>query len=161
MRLADKMILELSDKLREEQRKYVMPNLYINGRECDVYSETISGYSHEYEIKISRNDFLNDINKGSKHLHLAEGKRVNRFWYVIPFLSANLDVKPYNLVFADEIPSYSGLIYYYGDSRFEIMVSAPLLSKEKRQHHKVIMEVSYYRYVEYQRRIIKHNLKLR
>lgn len=161
MKLADKMIIELSNNLRDEQRKYVMPNLYIKGRECDIYSETISGYSHEYEIKISRNDFLNDVNKGNKHLSIENGQRVNRFWYVVPFLSSNLNVKPHNLVFANEIPRYSGLIYYYGESRFEIIINAPLLNKEKLQYHKVVMEASYYRYVEYQHKIIKYNLKLR
>ena len=86
--------------------------------ECDVFELTKAGYFREYEIKVTKRDFLADaakfqagpvwkagkLNKavGSKH-GLLEGKHVcgpAQFWFVTPE----------GMLTLDEVPWWAGLI---------------------------------------------------
>ena len=119
------------------------PNTYLDIWEADIFELTGSGYLYEYEIKISRSDFKNDVKKEkkyfsgtvrNKHREIMDGKRCNYFYFVVPE----------NLVTVNEIPYYAGLIYFkqtvYNDSLFPehrlftefiIVKSAPKLHKDK------------------------------
>lgn len=74
--------------------------------ECDVFEITKAQVFREYEIKLTRADFFNDMNKddqfGSKHnrLHERDTFGPQRFWFVTP---AGL-LQPHDL------PSWCGLI---------------------------------------------------
>jgi hypothetical protein len=112
----------------------IVPNYYIGYWECDVFSLNKSGYTAEYEIKLSKQDYLKDFgkairrwrsdNKIFKHDLIKTGQRTNRFWFVCP---EDLDV---------EIPKYAGLMtfvksQYWDRLDFTIKKKAPLLKKEK------------------------------
>jgi hypothetical protein len=167
--------LELVQELRSRNREYVIPNLYLGAWECDVYSET-KKYSEEYEIKISKADYLNDFKKKdtryqwvpaekqrryniiNKHDLIKDGKRVNRFWYVAPMgLLANA-----NIIFPTMIPEYAGLIYYCAEERYNkfiIAKQAPLLSKKNLLHPEAVVDASYYRYIHYSNKYYKDAIK--
>ena len=105
----------------------VLPNFYFGWNECDVFRITQTDYVIEYEIKVSRSDFLNDFKKESrdnkKHdvLKCGEGKYCpNRFFFVVPD----------GLVSASEVPSYAGLIYY-AHSSFSFIKSGKLIHRNK------------------------------
>jgi hypothetical protein len=101
-----------------------IPNYYFNWFECDVLRITKSGYSYEYEIKISRSDFFNDVKKESfgrhKHTGIKDGSRTNFFFFVVPE----------GLIKSDECPDYAGLIYFK-NGRLEIIKMAKRLHKDK------------------------------
>lgn len=101
-------------------------NYFMGCYECDVLRVTNDDKLFEYEIKISRSDFKADFKKGKKHGELAQGKRVNRFYFVVPE----------NLITKEECPEHAGLIYFipsdYGyKSLFCLVKTAPILQKNK------------------------------
>lgn len=140
---AGQITINLVRQLRELERLYVIPNLYIRGNECDVYCETNS-YSYEYEIKISKADFLADFKKTRKHFLLKRGERVNRFYYVVPF-PANT---PHDYILIGDMPKYAGLIYY-SNSQFKQIKTAPILNRKKLTYNKEIKNACYSRYCHY------------
>lgn len=95
--------------LSESTKKYELFNLFIYQWESDYLAITRSGMVYECEVKISRQDFLNDSKKKNKHL-IIEGNidgilydydRPNYFYYAVPD----------GLIKVDEVPDYAGLIY--------------------------------------------------
>ncbi len=54
------------------------PNVYLYSWESDLIQITKSMFVHEFEIKISKQDFLNDFKKESKHQLLECGKRKSK-----------------------------------------------------------------------------------
>lgn len=95
--------------------------------EMDVASLSKSGMLHEFEVKISRSDFLNDKNKRKKYVAKFDmyGKPTgheercpNYFFYVCPV----------GLIKESEIPVFSGL-YYYSDGAISLVRNA------KKIHH--------------------------
>ena len=110
-----------------------IPNFYIGAFECDVFTLNRRLYTTEYEIKISKSDFNRDFEKTStkwrnrgkgyhgKHDQVLNGKRTNRFYFVLP-----KDMKV-------EIPKYAGVIRFSmcGDEMiFNREKMAPLLHKK-------------------------------
>lgn len=99
------------------------PNIHHYAFESDILVLKKSGYTIEYEIKISHSDFLadrkkkavispNDKNKRlpnyfidtkgiSRYEYLEQGLGANRFYYVLPK----------DLVPEEEIPDWAGIIY--------------------------------------------------
>ena len=117
----------------------VVPNYFLGRFECDVLKISKAGQLTEYEIKVSRADFKKDFEKYyslyfgtgykniTKHDVIREGKRVNRFYYVVP----NGLIKP------EEVPVGFGLIYateynYHQEKaiKFEIKKVSKLFMKE-------------------------------
>ena len=95
----------IDNVLRERQQNRVFPNVFLGHFEADILEITKSGYSYEYEVKISRADFKQDLLKRKydvlKHDLLKNGNHVNYFSYVVPE----------GLVSVDEVPEFAGLIY--------------------------------------------------
>ena len=85
-----------------------MPNFYHGLWECDVFRLQPNGYIIEYEVKVSKSDFLADFKKKrsgiEKHKQIEKGGRCNRFYFVAP----------QGLVTVEDIPPYCGLIVYEG-----------------------------------------------
>ena len=95
----------------------VNPNSCVFGWESDFISVTKSLMVHEFEIKISRSDFKADAKKEKSAILVDPVKtlypdfprmtrqitlrRPNYFYYVVPK----------DLIAADEVPDYAGLIY--------------------------------------------------
>lgn len=94
-----------STVIRTQRQNKVYPNTYIGSWECDILEVTKAGYTHEYEVKISRADFKADSLKqkddDNKYDVLQAGQRVNYFSYVCP---------P-GLLAIEDVPEWAGLIY--------------------------------------------------
>lgn len=113
MKLSEGLIqYNLMRWLRSNNQDVFVPNYFIGSFECDLLRLTSSDLLVEYEIKTSRSDFKNDFKKArrswrdgvvieTKHDFIAIGKRVNRFYYVVPD----------GLITPDEVPDGFGLIY--------------------------------------------------
>lgn len=131
--------------------------------ECDVARIMPSGRWHEYEIKISKSDFLADQKKVSesgwgmgrhskiKHLELHRGAKEgpNHFWYVLPE-SVAAEV---------ELPSFAGLIIaskFNGRIFVNQKKAAPVLHKEKAAFPVPEMNVFYYRMWTGMERLVNH-----
>lgn len=96
--------------LHPSTKKYEIKNLFVYNWESDYLAITNAGIAHEVEIKVSREDFKNDVkHKKEKHLLLEHGNgeggyygdMPNYFYYAVPN----------ELVSVDEVPEYAGLIY--------------------------------------------------
>lgn len=82
-----------------DERKFPwqLANSFVYKWECDYWTMTQGGETREFEIKISRGDFLIDAKK-DKHKS-TDG--ANYFYYVCPF----------DLIKKDEVDKRYGLIY--------------------------------------------------
>jgi|SRR5690242_12255036 len=92
--------------------------------EVDLLSVTKAGFTHEFEVKISKSDYREDFKKVEKH-RLLSGRSLkgpNYFWYA-------------TLAFDIEPPEYAGWIKITpgGDGTFQCveMKPAPLLHRHK------------------------------
>ena len=120
--------------------------------ECDVARIMPSGRWHEYEIKLSKADFLADQRKLTtrgfgrnkfseiKHLELdaASEKGPNNFWYVMPESVAD----------QVDIPKFAGLVIageHNGRTYVNVRKEAPLLHKAKAEFPVPEQNVFYYR----------------
>lgn len=125
-----------------DNSQYVIANSYVYNRnwESDIFVLNKSGYSYEFEVKVSRADFKGDLKKVQKHQILQAGKtlgedflRPNRFYYAVPK----------DMVKVEEVPEYAGLIYMekYG---FEKIKEAPLLHKYKFNFNDILCPKFYF-----------------
>ena len=98
--------------------------------ESDVLSLNKGGYISEFEVKINRSDFTVDKNK-RKFGYYNRGIHElmpNRFYYVCPD----------NLISPEEIPSFSGLIYYNESGELQTIKRAPLIHRIKHDRGRII-----------------------
>lgn len=117
---------------KQEVLKFNIPcenvKYLISDWEYDVLSLNKSGNITEYEVKISRSDFLAD--KKKRKFKFYEGMHFelmpNRFYYVCPE----------GLIKVDEIPKYAGLIYY-NDGILTVIKSAILIHKHTHNTDKI------------------------
>jgi hypothetical protein len=118
--------------------------------DADVFGVSNSGYMYEYEIKVSRSDFVADIkNKYCKHRLLKEKEAIHTFnkWKKGKITEETYDrivipnkfyySCPVGLINKDDIPDYSGLIYIDENNKYIEIKSAPLL------HHYKANEIIY------------------
>jgi hypothetical protein len=131
-------------------RNFVLPSYTpIGWWECDLFEITEAGYFREYEIKVSRSDFLRDRHKArtewlpdpdnpfrlkrlrsnvTKHGLLEDGstRGPSRFWYVTPA----------GLISRDEVPRWAGLIEMkkglYGGISPRETKAAPWIHRDRR-----------------------------
>ena len=105
-------------------------------QEMDVISISKADYIYEYEVKISKSDFIADFKKPKHKLftekisvknYIKEG--VQEVWFYTP--NYFYFVVPKDLVTIDMIPDYAGLIYVNELFGFDIIKKAPLLHKNK------------------------------
>jgi len=108
----------------------------------DVAKITSTDYIYEYELKVSRGDFLKEVKnftekidrqKYWKHLMMTESfnkkKKYKRKTNSIP--NKFYFVCPENLIKETEILEHQGLIYVDDDYDFKIIKEAKFLHKEK------------------------------
>lgn len=113
-------------------------NMFIGNYERDIITFNInSRFITEYEVKISRADFLNDSKKcikrydyvtnkdkvfSTKHEHLEKGHSVNRFYYITPK----------GLLKKEELPVFAGLYEYdEKDNTFNLVKMGKTLHRNK------------------------------
>lgn len=118
-----KLTKEMVSNLRQKGNRLVLSNIYQFEWESDVFCLSKSGIISEFEIKVSRSDYIADFNKTDKHYKLDKrtGKIPNHFCYVVPK----------DLISEDEVPEYAGLIYYMGNQWFKVIKKSPKLHGEK------------------------------
>ena len=91
--------------MEEKKHQLVIPNnTILYSWEADLISVTKTWLVHEFEVKVSRADFLKDKKKRHKHYSLEMGKSFshtpNYFWYAVSGFKVELH----------EVPSYAGLM---------------------------------------------------
>lgn len=124
-------------------KRYELCNLYVYDWESDYLTITRSGIAYECEIKISKQDFLNDSKKHNKHVIIAEGRlpkgRPNYFYYAVPD----------GLISVEDVPEHAGLVYVtpYG---IRIVKKAKKVHDGKFDYEETkLMDKLYYNYVHY------------
>lgn len=119
--------------------RYKIGNIYLFGGESDfMVQKQSSQYIYEYEIKISRSDFLADFKKIDRHRILQDVTKTwkaNRFYYVVPD----------GLISSNEVPKYTGLIYIT-DNNVLTVKQAPLLHQTKNKIEAILFERIYHRW---------------
>ena len=109
--------------------RYKFLNTFFFTNESDFLTVTDAGYFNEFEIKITKSDFMADFKKPRHKKMLDVFSKVkdhtvaNRFWYVVPD----------GLQHSIEVPVYAGLMVCMPYGLKEIK-AAPLLHSNK---HKV------------------------
>lgn len=131
MKATDKISTQLIKWVQGRSLDITIPNIFIGAYEMDMMCIKQSGYTYEYEIKVSRADYMNDFKKCSqgklKHDQLSHGElAANRFFFVVPE----------GLIKLEEVPAYCGLMYWYEnatnhDAMFKIIRNAKMLHKNK------------------------------
>jgi len=138
---ADRIAYEFMIWSRRNYRVTVS-NFFWRGFECDFLAfEFKKMVAIEYELKVTRADFLKDKRKAKKGWHYFDNgryierlrsecpkkldieimkDRVNKFYYIVPE----------GLVDKSEIPDYAGLLQHVGRNNFQLIKHAKFLSKE-------------------------------
>jgi hypothetical protein len=119
----------------------VVPCSQVFGWEADIVVVTRAFFTHEFEIKLSRQDYLSDSKK-EKHDHIQryiKGERkfnksgkygdyqwdvlkpANYFWYACPK----------GMVDKTEVPEYAGLVLFDERWRLDVVKKAPRLHRDK------------------------------
>ena len=148
MKLADEIAYKLISWVQKTGGDIVIPNYYHGIYEMDVFKLTSSGYIHEFEIKISKSDYMadfkkNDFKKELKHDKISQGKRSNKFFFVVPE----------GLLSKEDIPNHAGLILYTKYKTFKIIKPAPLLHKNLFTDYKSLATSLSYREMIWRRRL--------
>lgn len=153
--------LDLQDAVMRERwrRSTILPNYTPRGWwECDVFELTPRGYFREFEVKVSRSDFLADAEKSrtswkgptkTKHGELSARSILGptRFFFVVPD----------GLVTPEEVPEWAGLLVGERHDALRVslrqMKAAPSLHRQpfgdERAKHP--LSVVYYRFHEERR----------
>jgi len=112
------------------RQRLITPNVHLYGRrESDILTVSDAGFVTEYEIKISRADFLADFRrKARKHSNLRgasafKSKTPNYFYFAIPS-TLTPDI-------TGDIPAYAGLAVVDECGRATIAARAPRLHNLK------------------------------
>lgn len=102
----------------------IVPNCGVFGWEADLISINANGYACEYEIKISRSDFLSDAKK-RKHRWIVKSREQypgpSYFYYVIIA----------GLVREEEIPKHAGFLEVHDNEILTTQRRAPCLHRFK------------------------------
>jgi hypothetical protein len=141
----------------QKKHKWIAPNveLFSTG-EMDLCSVAPSGLIHEYEIKLSRADFLADRKKEEKHQMLVNAC-AGVFTFETPFFGRTRTVTctvpnyfsyvvPRDMVGPDEVPAYAGLVYVDLDKLWNYglaleFVKRPQLLHKNKVEDRVLLDI--------------------
>lgn len=136
MKMTDRITRRIIAQFNDEMP---IPNYYVGWHEADVWVIRDSGYQYEFEVKVSRADYLADFkNKPQRHQKLADGTAVaNKFYFAVPE----------GLIRPDEVPAYAGLYYFKendwtGSNGKRMIGTTMTLVKEAKLLHKNKTQVS-------------------
>ena len=111
---------------------YQVPNAFIYGWESDYWVMDVGGTAKEFEIKISRSDYLCDAKK-PKH---QSDKGANYFYYVCPK----------DLIKKDEVDKRYGLIYIWETGHVSIEKKPRRLNDRKFDNWQLLANKMYFRW---------------
>jgi hypothetical protein len=167
--ISESIICDALNSKYQNGCKYKLANGYIfkSDWESDYFIQKLNGYCYEFEIKISRADFLNDKKKINKHLILEKGAFVcESKHYKLNAETKKLEIKeiikkdiihnfkpnkffyvvPTNMIDVKEIPSYAGLMYYDVERKtIKTIKEAPFIHKTKLKFESTLC-VKFYNY---------------
>ena len=125
--------IALYNWLRDRAFEVIAPNVYILQGEQDMLAISRSGYASEFEIKMTRSDYLIDFSKtvGSK----LEAQLRGQFWLKHEYLDGSRQsvnqwdvpkyfwfVVPAGMVDIEDVPSYAGLLYAFRDDSDDVCI---------------------------------------
>jgi len=125
----------------------MVPNCYtLLENECDVFGVTRSLVTHEFEIKVSRADFIADAKKKvrfktekgySEWMLKSDAYRLglmptNHFWYVAPV----------GLLEKSDIPPHAGFLQVHSDGMISTSIVAPKMKKVKMPEKDIIFHLA-------------------
>lgn len=113
---------------------YQLPRSFIYDWECDFFVIDQKGETREFEIKISRADFLNDCKKDKHGCFDKSGP--NFFYYVVPK----------GLIDKSEIGKKYGLIYIWDSGHLEIVKKPQRLNTFKFDQWKMLANKMYWKW---------------
>ena len=131
--------------------RYKFLNTFFFTNESDFLTVTAAGYFNEFEIKITKSDFMADFKKPrhkkmlASYLKTSEQHVANRFWYVVPD----------GLQQSIEVPAYAGLMVCMPYGLKEIK-SAPLLHSNKHKVERLLSKM-YFAYENITRNFLFKN----
>ena len=111
--------------------------------EADIFAISNAGFMYEFEIKVSRADFIADFKKIHKHDSLKKrdaqrtynkwkrGKITDEKYSLITIPNRFYYTVPSELITKDEVPEYAGLICISPEGQFTEAKPAPLLHQYK------------------------------
>ena len=129
----ESIIVELSVWLDNRKFTYKIPRAFIYGWESDFWAMTSEGETREFEIKISRSDYLIDKKK-EKHSDTTQG--ANYFYYVCPK----------GLISKEEIDSKYGLLTIRQDGYLEVAKKPQRLNDFKFTNWKMLANKMYWKW---------------
>lgn len=120
--ITEKMITDAicNDSLKRRRNNWVMPNVLFDRFECDVLEVSKAGYTTEYEVKISRGDYLRDCKKTYFYKDFYRTINIKKYDFKDRVSYLNF-VVPLNLISVDEVPDFAGLIYYQNDGLLQVV----------------------------------------
>lgn len=129
---AEKILWRL--RLHRQHDHIVVPNVHAPW-ECDMLTITRAGYAHEFEIKVSRSDFLADFKKEKHSLYESGASRLKPSWHTnhpgleIPgrFWFVTME----GIVKTEDIPAYAGWIEVRPGGYLKEIKRAPQVHREK------------------------------
>ena len=132
---------KIIERLCEKSFAAFCTNTTVLAHEADVLGINSSGVIYEFEVKISRGDFLQEFkSKVKKHKLYSEGKYTHRthghgerskiMEVVIDVPNRYYFACPEGMIRLDEVPSYAGLIYVSAEGTREVK-KAPMLHTVK------------------------------
>lgn len=139
----EEVTLQFRKKIFDYMEFSVSNVFFFGGRnkiESDIISVTKTGYLVEYEVKISRADFLADRRKSKWQTYLYQyDKAPKHFYYLMPQGTALID----------ELPSFAGLIEFTEENgvyNFETVHKPKILNRLKatdKQRYKLLKKLYY------------------
>jgi hypothetical protein len=128
------IIKHLAQRIDSVKYPYQAARVFIYDWECDYWAMTDGGETREFEIKISRSDYLKDKQK-DKHKRL---NGANYFYYVCPT----------GLIKKEEVDSKYGLMYVSGEGKISIEKKPRQLNYNVFNNWKLLANKFYWRFRE-------------
>lgn len=128
------IIKVLAKHMDNEKFPFQAARVFIYSWECDYWTMTQEGETREYEIKISRSDYMIDK---KKEKHKSENG-ANYFYYVCPD----------GLIKKEEVDSKYGLIYVSPEGKLQIVKKPRQLNKNKFDNWKSLACKFYWKFRE-------------
>lgn len=126
------IIQELTRWIDNREYPYQVPNAFIYSWESDYWALDAKGVAREFEIKISRSDYIVDAKK-EKH---QSDKGANYFYYVCPK----------DLIKKEEVDKRYGLIYIWPTGHVSIEKKPKKLHDNKFTNWQLLANKMYYRW---------------
>lgn len=133
--MTEAQIVNILSRWTDERKfPWQLANSFIYDWECDFWTMTTGGTTREFEIKISRADYLIDAKK-EKH---SSTEGANYFYYVVPD----------GLITAKEVDKRYGLIYITDSEYLKIIRKPTRLNENPFDKWKILANKMYWKYRE-------------